>query len=239
MISALLFDLDGTLLDSDMDIFMPPYLRALAARLAPIVPPDTLLNALMAATRTMMRPHSHIQTNQDVFWADFPPRVGHSLNEMVPPLDTFYRDDFSKLKGYTASKPEARPLVQAAFAAGYAVAIATQPVFPLVAVQQRLDWANVGDFPFALVTTYENMHTTKPDPAYYREICEHIGHKPETCLMIGNDLDADIRPAAAAGLHTYWLTEKGESPIAGLPSYHAGTLADVHRMVETGVLRME
>jgi FMN phosphatase YigB (HAD superfamily) len=232
MITAILFDLDGTLLENDMDVFMPPYFRSLAARVAPLVAPDAFLNALMASTRAMMRPHSAEQTNEEVFWAAFIPRVGRSAAELRPVLDAFYGDDFARLKLYTVCKPAARTLVQAAFSANQAVAIATQPVFPLAAVQHRLDWAGVADFPYALITTYENMHTSKPDPAYYREICERIGHQPETCLMAGNDPDADIRPAAAAGLHTFWVTEKGEQPIPGLPAEHSGTLAALQRLIE-------
>jgi len=236
MISALLFDLDGTLLDSDMDIFMPPYLRALAARLSPVVPPETLLDALMASTRLMMRSRGRRQTNEEVFWADFLARVGRPRADLAPLIDDFYRQDFATLKRYTSPKPEARPLVQAAFTAGFTVAIATQPVFPLSAVQQRLDWANTGDFPYALVTSYENMHTAKPDPDFYREVCECIGHQPGSCLMVGNDADADIHPAAAAGLHTFWLASHDTSPRADLPAGRSGTLLDLHRRVERRTL---
>lgn len=239
MINAILFDLDGTLIENDMDVFMPPYLRALAARVAVLMPAEAFLNALMAATRVMMRPHSAAQTNEEVFWADFLPRAGHSTGELQPVLDAFYRDDFGKLSRYTSPKPAARPLIESAFAAGYAVAIATQPVFPLLAVQHRLNWAGIGDFPYALVTSYENMHSTKPDPAYYREICERIGHAPATCLMAGNDPDADIRPAAAAGLSTFWLAEKGEAAIAGLLATYSGPLADLHAMIAGGTLRQD
>jgi FMN phosphatase YigB (HAD superfamily) len=121
--------------------------------------------------------------------------------------------------------------MEAAFAAGYTVAIATQPVFPLVAIQQRLEWAGVADFPYALITSYEIMHTTKPHPAFYRDVCAMIGHRPEDCLMVGNDPDSDIRPAAAAGLHTFWLADEGQPPIADLPAEHSGALRDVHRLI--------
>jgi len=233
MITALLFDLDGTLLDSDMNVFMPHYFRALAAKLAPLVPADRLLDALLTSTRAMMRRSDHTMTNKDAFWADFLPRVGCSMTALEPLIDEFYRNDFPTLRRYTVTKPEARLVIEAAFARGFIVAIATQPVFPLVAIQQRLTWAGVADFPYALVTCYENMHTTKPDPAFYTEICEHIGRPAQACLMIGNEPEADIRPAAAAGLHTFWLTDQGQLEPPDLPADYTGTLDDVRRLIET------
>ncbi len=237
MISALLFDLDGTLLDSDMEAFMPPYFRLLAAKLAPLVSPQTLLPALIASSQVMMRNTDKSKTNKEVFWADFLPRIGCRLDDLLPLLDEFYGHDFAALRRYTAPRPEARPLMEAVFAAGYTVAIATQPVFPEPAVYHRLQWAGIADFPYALVTTYENMHTTKPAPDYYLEVCERIGHRPSVCLMVGNDIEADIRPAAAAGLRTFWLAGQEQPPMAGLPADYAGTLTDVQRLVESGVLR--
>ena len=238
MITTILFDLDGTLLDSDMGIFIPLYFRALAAKLSPIVPREPLLNTLLASTRLVMQSKGiRVQTNHDVFWADFLARLGHSYKDLQLLIDAFYRDDFDRLKNFTATKPQARPLVQAVFAAGYTVAIATQPVFPIVAIAHRLGWANVSDFPYALITSYENMHTTKPDPAYYQEICQMIGRQPADCLMVGNDPEADIRPAATLGMHTFWVCDQGQPPISGMPAHHIGTLTDLVDMIETGSLR--
>jgi HAD superfamily hydrolase (TIGR01549 family) len=241
MITAILFDLDGTLLDSDMDVFIPPYFRALAAKLSHIVPRDTLLDALLASTRAMMKSRGgRPQTNCEVFWADFLPRLGRTYKDIDLLIDAFYREDFDHLEHFTACKPAARPLVQTAFDAGYTVVIATQPVFPLAAIEHRLMWAQVEDFPYALITCYENMHTTKPDPAYYLEICRMIGHEPAQCLMVGNDPEADIRPSAAAGMRTFWLCDL-EQParrrIPNLPAHDTGTLADVQRLIESGALR--
>lgn len=239
MITAILFDLDGTLLDSDMDVFIPPYFRALAAKLSSVVPREALLDALLASTRVILQSRGRRkETNGEVFWADFLARLGAADKDLNLLIDGFYRDDFDRLAIFTASKPAARPCVQAAFSHGYTVVIATQPVFPLTAIEHRLMWAEVEDFPYALITSYENMHTTKPDPAYYREICEMIGHAPENCLMVGNDPKADIRPAAAAGMRTFWLCDLGQRRIRDLPADYSGTLSDVQALIEGGSLRL-
>jgi len=43
--------------------------------------------------------------------------------------------------------PEARSVVQAVFDAGYDVVIATNPLFPDTAIRQRMEWADVAEFP--------------------------------------------------------------------------------------------
>jgi len=51
---TLLLDLDDTLLDSNMNDFIPAYFQALSGFLAAQVPPETMLPALIAGTRKMM-----------------------------------------------------------------------------------------------------------------------------------------------------------------------------------------
>ena len=60
---------------------------------------------------------------------------------------------------------------------GHRVVIATNPFFPLKAVQHRLRWAGLPPekYPFALVTSYETFHFTKEMVAYYPEDPGAIG----------------------------------------------------------------
>jgi FMN phosphatase YigB (HAD superfamily) len=95
------------------------------------------------------------------------------------------------------------------------VVIATQPVFPLVAIRQRMDWARVGDFPYQLITSYENMHSCKPMTEYYLEIASIIGCPPNECVMVGNDPAQDISPAQDAGMATYLVTTSGKDEAVG------------------------
>lgn len=215
MINAILFDLDDTLLTTNLDTFLPGYFQALSAKLAALVPPKVLIQALTASTRLMAAPHNLALTNQQVFEADFFPRIGVPDALLRPLFDEFYRDDFPRLRSLTHPRPEARAVVQAAFRCCRHVVIATQPVFPLVAIQQRMDWAGVGDLPYQLVTSYENMHTCKPIPGYYLEIASFLGCPPAECLMVGNDPDQDIAPAHDTGMATYWSTMPGDDATVG------------------------
>ena len=51
---AILFDLDGTLLDSNMGTFLPQYFSRLAARVAHIAPPKTFIAHLLEATEAKL-----------------------------------------------------------------------------------------------------------------------------------------------------------------------------------------
>ena len=51
--------------------------------------------------------------------------------------------------------------------------LATNPIFPAVAVETRLGWVGLTGSDFDLVTTYENSRSSKPNPAYYQSILSH------------------------------------------------------------------
>lgn len=121
-------------------------------------------------------------------------------------IDQFYEHDFRCLQDGITADDNARAAVDWAFRHGCEVVIATNPIFPEKATRERLRWAGVGDFPYRLVTTYENMHFCKPRLEYYQEILERIGHRPEECLMVGNDVEEDL-VAAELGLKTYLVTD--------------------------------
>ncbi len=123
----------------------------------------------------------------------------------APLLERFYAEEFPKLQAMTRPIPEARPLVEWAFAHDLQVAIATNSLFPRTAIEQRLAWAGVPvtEFDYALVTSYEIMHATKANPAYYCEVLERLGRQPSECLMVGDDWTLDMLPAAAVGIPIY------------------------------------
>ncbi|MFY9427695.1 MAG: HAD family hydrolase [bacterium] len=203
---ALLFDLDGTLLDLDMETFLPAYFQALTRRFGQLVDPQQFVDHLVASTAVMMASKDPEKTNEEVFMADFIPRLGLSREVLLPLLDDFYRNDFPALAGEARRKPLAREIIQYAFARGFAVVIATNPVFPKMAISHRLRWAGVEDFPYKLITTYEIMHFCKPHREYYAEILDRLGLKAEECLMIGNDAQEDLS-AREVGIKTFLLQD--------------------------------
>jgi HAD superfamily hydrolase (TIGR01549 family) len=216
MLKAILFDLDDTLLGNSMDSFIPAYFQALTRHMGHLIPPDRLIAALMRSTASAMANDGTGLTNEQAFAAAFYPELGYEPGELLPHFERFYAEQFPKLRSLTYRIPESRPLVEWAFELGLQVVIATNPLFPRVAVEERLAWAGVPvtEFDYAVVTTYENMHATKPHPAYYREILAVLGREPDESLMVGDNWEHDIVPAASVGIPCYWVLAAVDDPAA-------------------------
>ena len=76
MINAVLFDLDGTLLPMDNDIFTKYYFKLLCAELMPKgYDPQQLVDSIWAGTAAMVR-NDNSQTNEEAFWKEFTKRLG-------------------------------------------------------------------------------------------------------------------------------------------------------------------
>jgi FMN phosphatase YigB (HAD superfamily) len=192
----------------------------------------------MAGTQAMIASTDTAVSNRDVFWQTFQQRTGLDPDELEPFFEQFYRHVFPQLAATTEKRPLAAPLVQACLDKGLKVVVATNPLFPAIAVEERLAWAGVPvtEFAYDLVTAYENMHTTKPSPAYYREILQTIDCPPETAVMIGDDWQNDMVPAASVGLHTYWIAADGRQPPSEVALNGRGSLSDLWQQVQDGWL---
>lgn len=238
---TILLDLDNTLLGNRMSDFLPPYFAALATCLQKFVDGRNLQQLMMASVQVMQANQDPAVTNMAAFMADFCQRIGQPAEALEPVLETFYREVYPTLQAYTTYRPEAPQVVRRLLADGCAVVIATNPLFPATAIEQRLRWAGVGDLPYALVTTMENSHFSKPDPRYYEEILTKVAAIPETTWMVGDDLKNDIAPAHALGMKTWWITGSSDStqtqPRPTGPKQ--GPLANFLRWLESGGLYKE
>lgn len=206
-ITTLLFDLDDTLLGNQMERFLPAYLNKLAVHMADLVPPHTLVDELIGGTQAMLLNTDPARTLEQAFAEYFYPAIHVPPAQFKPRADSFYAERFGELRAQTTVRPEAREVMQWAAASGLRVAIATNAVFPRTAVAQRLEWAGVSadEFSYSLVTTYEFMHFAKPRAEYFAEILAWLDCRPNEVLMVGNDWEQDIVPAAEMGIHTFWI----------------------------------
>ena len=202
---AVLFDLDGTLLDIDIDAFIRRYFARLGPVVAQVagdgVTPEQAIDVVMRSTSAMMRPHPG-KTNQNAFDEAFVALTGADLHLAYERFTEFYETVFPTLRNGLGPVPGAVEAVEAALGLGLRVAIATNPIFPEVAIRRRMEWAGVSDLDIPVVTTFELMHACKPDPGYFLETAALLGVAPQDCLMVGDDVHLDM-PAANVGMSTY------------------------------------
>jgi len=189
-LKAVLFDLDGTLLDVDLNQFVPKYIKLLVNSVAHLIPPKKMVPAILKASEFVDRNDGKI-TNLEAFSNAFFPIEGYDKDDIQPHFDKFYEEDFKKLKKLTKKKPEARKVIQTAFDKDYRVVIATRPVLPLTSIEQRLDWAGIGDFSYDLITSIENSCATKPNLLYYELIFKYLNLSAKECIMVGDE-DKDM-----------------------------------------------
>ena len=218
MTLTLLVDLDDTLLSNDMASFLPAYLQALGGHLEDFAPSEKLIPALINATREMVADKRPDLKLKEVFDTTFFPALEKTSDDFQAAIASFYEDVFPTLQETTQPRPQAVALIEQAFQRGYDVVIATSPLFPLTAIQQRLSWAGlpVEEFSFRLVPSYETFHFSKPNPAYYAEILARLGWPEGPALMVGNDLYNDIDPARRLGMPAYWVTDGSENLPEGI-----------------------
>ena len=206
-IHMILFDLDGTLLPMDQTRFMRDYFGRLARRLAPRgYDPQELVNAIWAGTADMVKNDGSV-VNESRFWERFFAIFGEDAKQDLPIFDAFYREEFDEIRSSCGYTPQAAQIVAQVKALGYRTALATNPLFPAIATECRIRWAGLSCDDFELYTTYENSHTCKPNPDYYREVVGRLGVSPADCLMVGNDVEEDMVAASATRMKVFLLTD--------------------------------
>ena len=107
------------------------------------------------------------QTNETVFWNTYAGIYGEEARADEPRFAEFYGKRFGELSGLCGKDPAAGPLVHDLRAAGYTLAAATNPLFPMTAQHFRLGWAGTDRNDFSWITSYENSSFCKPSAGYY------------------------------------------------------------------------
>ena len=209
--NTILFDLDGTLVPFRQDEFINTYLEALVRRLRPMgYDGDKLVQALWKGVGAMVKNEGAV-TNRQLFWEVFTKELGIQALALESLLDDFYAREFDEVRATLREDADRGALIHSLREKSYTLVLATNPVFPKVAVETRLRWVGLTGADFDYMTTYENSRRSKPDPAYYQDILTKIGRRGEECLMIGNN-PVDDMSARSLGLSVCLVTDYLENP---------------------------
>ncbi|RSS80829.1 HAD family hydrolase [Streptomyces sp. WAC06614] len=89
-----------------------------------------------------------------------------------------------------------------------------------------------------LIGTSDDWGASKPDPAFFERVAAVVPFAPEEILYVGDRVDNDLRPGAAAGMRTalvrrgpwatiQWNTEEARS----LPTFRVESLAELPGLI--------
>lgn len=231
---TLLIDLDDTLLPHSSERFLPAYISALSNHLSGVASPKLVEQYLLSATYKAISSSDPGTTIKQTFDENFYPLLGTTSGKLQDSILNFYNTEYLSLSPISTPDPDVISFIKNCVKKGYQLAIATNPIFPKIATYQRMRWAGLPpeDFPFSIITTYEDFHFTKPHPAYYMEILAQMGWQENQVVVIGNDLAGDILPCKDLGLATYWVTNDYTKKSCAL-KHGAGQLKEFHMWLDT------
>ena len=136
-IEVVLFDLDGTLLPMDQDVFVQTYFGLLAKNLSNYgYEPKKLIESIWLGTKSMiMNDGKH--TNEKVFWNTMSNIYGPNVINDESKFESFYINDFPLVKNSCGYDKRANEVIKFLKSKGYRLILATNPIFPRIATEQE------------------------------------------------------------------------------------------------------
>jgi phosphoglycolate phosphatase len=214
-IEGVLFDLDGTLLDSAPDLYAA--LLAQCAEEGALPPPYAPVREVVSrGARAVLR-------------CAFADRGEAALEALTPRYLQLYKDVMAQ---QTQTFDGVDDLLARIEASGLHWAIVTnKAAFLTDELIRRIGWSGRA----SAVVSGDTLPVKKPDPAPVRLACERAGVEPARCLFVGDDR-RDVQAGAAAGLYTVavsWGYLDGGDPHAwgaDIVLDHPAELADLLKL---------
>ena len=229
---VIFFDLDGTLLPMNQDLFLKLYFGSISNKLSKYgYDHKKLVNAIMEGTKAMFL-NNGTDTNENVFWKVFESIYGVGSRKDEPLFEEYYHTDFISAKEGCGYNKYAGKVISKLKEKGYKLVLATNPIFPKVATLQRIKWAGLNEDDFEIITTYENSSFCKPNLNYYLELCERLNVNPSDCMMVGNDVNEDMI-TTELGMDVFLIeTDLLNRDNKDISVYNKGSLLDLIHYIE-------
>ncbi len=180
----IVFDLDGTLIDTRRDI-IDSVNRLLVARGHATLPDDRIMPMIGLGMRHLVREALLAATGSDA-------GLDHALHEYASIYEAHMFDAAAPYPGVREALPSLEPVLAVLTNKGTAFAVRMLDVFGMRA------W-------FRHIVGGDTPHGLKPDPTGLRAIIAACGTSPERTLMVGDSVH-DIEAGRAAGARTCAVT---------------------------------
>ena len=206
MIKYVFFDLDGTLLPMDQDLFINKYFGELVNTFKPLgYDSKKLIDTVAKGTFAMIKNDGKV-SNEDVVWKVAASLYGKEILDDKDKFEDFYKTRFQDVRSSCGFNPKAKVIIDYLKSKNVKMVLATNPLFPKIATTSRIKWAGLDPNDFILYTTYENSYHCKPNLQYYDDICSLLNINPKEVLMVGNDVGEDMC-VDKLGMDTFLLTD--------------------------------
>ena len=187
MIKAVMFDLDGTLLPMEEKQFIDGYLNLLSNHLEGFgYNPKEVVKSIWKGTKLMLQ-NQGLLTNEEVFWKSFSEDFGEEKLNDKKVFEEFYENVFPQTKKFCSPNPKAKHVIDFVLEKGLKLILATNPLYPLLAMEKRLAFIDLNAKNFDYITSYENSHFSKGNPKYFEEILTNNNLLPNEVLFFGNN----------------------------------------------------
>jgi FMN phosphatase YigB (HAD superfamily) len=202
--NTVLFDLDGTLLPINGEAFEAIYFKGLSSYFLDKYEPKEFIKLIWTATKAMVLDTSS-KTNEEAFMDALQALVNEDITWMQERFNQFYLNEFDQIKIAVTPNPSIQEAVKLLKEKGYRLIIATNPMFPKIAIEKRIEWTGCDRNDFEYVTSFEKNHYCKPQLKFYEEVLSDLDLDASQCLMVGNDINEDMI-VSKLNMSTYLIT---------------------------------
>lgn len=203
-LSTILFDLDGTLLPINGEAFEAIYFKGLSSYFLDKYEPNQFIKIIWSATKVMVKDTS-FRTNEVVFMEALKNIVNEDIAWMQERFSQFYLNEFDLIRQAVIPNEFIQKSVRLLKEKGYRLIIATNPMFPKIAIDKRILWTGCNRDDFDYVTSFEKNHYCKPQLEFYKEVLSDLDLNSDECMMVGNDLNEDMI-VSHLNMQTYLIT---------------------------------
>ena len=217
-VKALIFDVDGTLAETERDGHRIAFNRAFSEADLNWYWSESLYGELLEISGGKERIRYYLQ--------QYHPDIKENLETLIPQLHqaktTHYRDLLSS--GEIKLRPGVKRLIEEAYQEGIRLAIATTSALPnaLALLEKYLNpqW-------FEVIAAGDIVPNKKPAPDIYNYVLEKMNLKPEECLVFEDSFHG-LQAASQANLKTvitvHDYTKNQDFSLASLVLNHLGEL---------------
>lgn len=208
MLKAVFFDLDGTLLPFDEQVFMKTYVGLIVGFIKQFNYDKDLFIKTLFEGLEMMYKNDGKTTNEEVFWKAFEKNFGKEELVNRPKFDIFYETEFLKVKNICEDNKYAREILDFCHENNLRTVLATNPIIPGRGTIHRMGFVGLKEEDFEYITLMESYNYSKPNPMFFIKLLDMLKLKPEEVIMFGNNEVEDALCAEQVGIKTYLIDSK-------------------------------